>query len=436
MTIRGSQIGNASASEASIPKRPKIFYGWYIVGAAAVNGLTNFAIFSIGQALFVKDVRDSFHWSLTAISLGFSIRTLEQGLLSPVGGFMIDRFGPRVMAISGSVVMTLGLLNFVFMHHLWQFYLSSVTIALGQGLGAGQAYINPVVFWFNRKRGRASAVIAMVRGWAYVAVLPMSLLLVQFGWRKAAFFAAIAYLILSIPCALVLRPRPEPYGFLPDGDPPRTNPGVEAGAKSQAPEAEGFGVREAVRTRAFWMLLIGTTIYGYGSSSYQVHFLSHLRFTGFSTSTAGLIFSVYGIIQVISRLVTGWAGDRFGRTNMMIVSQLMMGAGWVAMAFITPATFWFTVPFFYICYGLGQAAYIVGQQVIVADYFGPRRFASIRGLMSPISVIGSIFGPIVAGFSYDHFETYRPAFLILAPLIALGALTLKLAGKPKMARRA
>ena len=411
--------------------RPRIFYGWYIVAAATAAGFVNLAVFNLGQALFVKDVSEEFMWSVTAISIGFSLRTFEHGILAPIGGYLIDRFGARTMAVVGVAIMFVGLLNFTFMHELWQFYLSSVTIALGQGLG-GQAYLNPVVHWFLRKRGRASSIIAMGRGWSYIGILPISLLLVAFGWRTASLVTAIFYLAIALPAALALRDRPEPYGYLPDGDPlPTSEEEVEA-TRSRRSDEGGFGLRDAMRTRAFWMIMLNMAIYSYAQQTYSVHFLSFLRFAGFSPAAAALVQTGHGVLQVVGRLAVGWVADRTGPASTMRLSQFFMAAGWGVMAFLSPATMWVTLPLYYATFGLGHAAYTVTSQTIVADYFGPRRFATIRGMMNPVSVIGGVLGPVVAGLSQDRLGSYAPAFFVLVPLLLIGAAAITLAGQPTM----
>ena len=411
--------------------RPRIFYGWYIVAAATAAGFVNLAVFNLGQALFVKDVSDEFAWSVTAISIGFSLRTFEHGILAPIGGYLIDRLGSRVMAVVGVVIMFVGLLMFSYMSALWHFYASSATIALGQGLG-GQAYLNPVVHWFLRKRGRASSIIAMGRGWSYIGILPISFLLVLYGWRTAALITAFVYLAIALPTALVLRDRPEPYGYLPDGEPLPTSEAEIEASRGRRSDAGGYGLRDAMRTRAFWMIMLNMAIYAYAQQTYTVHFLPFLRFAGFSPTAAALVLTTYGVIQVAGRLAVGWVADRTGRWNTMRLSQLFMAAGWGVMVFISPSTLWVTLPLYYVTFGLAHAAYTVTSQTIVADYFGARRFATIRGMMNPVSVIGGILGPVVAGLSQDRLGSYGPAFLVLVPLLLIGWLSITLAGQPTM----
>ena len=344
---------------------------------------------------------------------------------------MIDRVGPRIMAASGNVVMTVGLLLFASMDSVWEFYIASFVIALGQGMGAHMAYITPVMHWFHRKRGIASSYIAMGRGWGYVGSLPITILLVAFGWREAATISAIAFLVINFPMALLLRARPEPYGWLPDGAtvPPRVSSG--SGSKGQGQEGGSYSVKDAMKMASFWLVLLANAVYSFGTSTNHVHFIYHLRNTGFTALSAAVIVTIYGAVQVFGRLASGWIGDKVGRHRLLMYSFGLMGIGWVAISMITPSTLW-AVGLYYLTYGLGQAAHTVTQQTIVADFFGPRRYATLRGIMNPISVGGGVLGPLFAGRMFDAQGSYQLAFFIIGPLVALGALAIFLAGKPQL----
>ncbi len=414
------------------PVRPgRVFYGWYIVAAGTITSFVNMAVFMVGLSVFIKDILDDMGWSLTAISLGFSLKQLETGILAPVSGYLIDRVGPRIMAAFGNVVMTIGLLLFASMDSIWEFYVASFVIALGQGMGAHMAYITPVMHWFHRKRGIASSFIAMGRGWGYVGSLPITLLLVAFGWREAATIAALAFLAINFPMALLLRARPEPYGWLPDGAAVPVQIPSGSGSKGQPQEGGSYSVKDAMKMASFWLVLLANAIYSFGTSTNHVHFITHLRFTGFTAPSAAMIVTIYGAVQVFGRLASGWIGDKVGRHRLLMYSFVLMGFGWVAISLITPDTLW-AVVFYYLTYGLGQAAHTVTQQAIVADFFGPRRYATLRGIMNPITVGGGVLGPMFAGVMFDAQGSYQMAFFILGPLVAIGAPVIYLAGKPSL----
>ena len=409
--------------------RPKIFYGWFIVAAGSVTSFLNLGIFMVGIAVFITDIRAELGWSLAAISLGFSLKQLESGIMAPIGGILIDRVGPRPMAIIGSITMTVGLLLFARMHSIWIFYLAATIIAIGQGLGALTAYLAAAMHWFRKKRGMASAVLAMGRGWGYVGAVPVTLLLASFGWRTAAIITALAFSAISVPLAMVIRNRPEPYGYLPDGINPEIDEGNDIGNLEKQIEPDGFTVLEAVRSPAFWLVLISNTSYSFTTAIQHVHWIPHLRHTGFSAPAAGTIIAIYGGTQVFGRLMSGWVGDKIGRQRLLWMSFSLISVGWVAMSFISPETLW-AVGAFYLFYGAGQAAHTVAQPTVIADFFGPKRFASIRGIMNPISVLGGVIGPVLTGFMFDSFESYRLIFALLAPVSLVGSIAIFLAKTP------
>ena len=414
------------------PQPRRIFYGWYIVAAGTTTSFTTMAIFTVGLSVFIKDVQDEMGWTMAAISLGFSLKQLETGILAPVSGYLIDRLGPRIMAVAGTIVMTIGLLLFSQMHSLWMFYVAAMVIAIGQGMGSMMAYTTPLMHWFRRKRGRASSFLATGRGLAYAGAIPITFLLAHFGWRPAVAIAAIAFIAINLPMALVLRHRPGPYGYLPDGDRAPSVTGQGGGVGTQTQESEGFTVKEAVRSASFWLLLLSFAVYSFGLQVQLVHLIPHMRHSGFSAQGAALIIGIYGVVQTGGRLTCGWIGDMVGRHRMLMAAFLLMGMGWLAMAYISPSALW-AVAIFIIVYGAGQAAHTVAAQTIVADFFGPQRFASIRGIMNPISVLGGVSGPIFAGFMFDTYGSYQVAMVIVGLLTFLDAPAVFLAGKPTLA---
>lgn len=411
-------------------KKKRIFYGWYIVAAGVVSGFLNMAVFVEGLSVFLKDVRDELGWSVTAISLGFSLKSLESGALSPLSGYLIDRLGPRVMAVAGTIVMGAGLLLFAQMHSLWQFYLAGAVIALGQGMGGLNAFQASMVNWFYRKRGQASALLAMGRGWGYIGVLPVSLLLVAFGWRSAAAIAAITFVSISVPLALLLRHKPEQYGYFPDGADKAPEIRRLRQSASGAPQ-DSLTVKEALRSMPFWAVAISNLVYSFATQIQHVHMIPHLRNEGFTAAAAATVVAIYGVTQVPGRLGAGWVADRVKRYRLLAWSFLLLAMGWVALAFITPGSPWMVI-IFYLTFGAGQAAHTVTAETIVADYFGTHRYATIRGFMSPIAVAGGVFGPLFAGVLFDMNDNYRVALMLLGPITLLGFIAVLMAGKPTL----
>ena len=417
---------------SSAPDRaPRIFYGWYIVGAGTILGFLNLTIFMVGPGVFINDIREEMGWSMTAISFGFSLKQFEHGLLAPISGYLIDRLGPRLVATVGIIIMSLGLLLFAVMTSLWVFYVAATIIAIGQGTGSMLAFSTAVMHWFRRKRGQASGILAMGRAWGYIGVLGLTWLLVNFGWRWAAAIAAIIFCVFSLPLAQVIRHRPEPYGYLPDGDHLPTITKDENVPHVSTDEADSYSVKEALRSVAFWMVLFANALYGFCNNINLVHLIPALRVAGFSATGAGTLVAVFGGIQVIGRLTAGWLGDKIGRHRLLMASFVLLSLGWLFLANISQDRFWVTA-LYLLTYTTGQSAHTVTAQTVVADFFGTRRYATIRGLMSSLSLVGAIIGPVFAGIMFDAFGNYHLTFITLAIVISLGTPAIFLAGKPTL----
>jgi MFS family permease len=124
-------------------------------------------------------------------------------------------------------------------------------------------------------------------------------------------------------------------------------------------------------------------------------------------------------------------GDTFGRFRLFRLSFLLLGLGWVFFANLAPNAWWVIAGFF-VTYGFGHAAHTVAGQAILADYFGPRRYATISGIMSPMSLAISVIGPLYGGIMFDVFGSYYRAFMIMGPIIAMATFAMFWAGTPTM----
>ena len=409
----------------------RVFYGWYIVAAGTASSFIATAIFVQSMGSFLPEIRDDLGWSMAAISFGFSLRTLEHGLLAPVTGYLIDRLGPRLMASVGVIVMTAGLFLFSRMTSLWMLYLATTVMAIGQGPSSITPYSVAIMNWFTRKRGQASAFTAVGYGGAYIGVYPITLLLILFGWRQAAIIAALVFCVVNLVLAQVIRHRPQPYGYLPDGGRIPTSLGEAPSQGASVGADESFTAKDALRSRAFWLLLFGISLQSFHSSVYNLHMIPHMRNQGFSAVGAALVISFYGVTQVVGRPLFGWIGDKVGRYRLLTFSHLLPAVGWIPAAYVSSNNLWMEALYF-MAMAPGHAAHRAVDQAVVADFFGTKRYGTIRGLISFIGMVGSFAGPLFGGFMFDRHQNYRLAFLIIAPLAALGTPALMMAGKPTL----
>ncbi|MBI2935685.1 MAG: MFS transporter, partial [Chloroflexi bacterium] len=234
-----------------------MFYGWVMVAASFVNQLLNSGLGFLGFGTYVVPLQQGFGWSKASIAAARSLMQMENGLLGPLQGVLIDRFGPRLVMAVGSFFFGLGLILLSLIHSLWVFYGVFLVIALGTSLAGFLTTTVAVNSWFARRRTTAMALAGLGVSFGGIVVLPL-LIAAQttYGWRFAALVSGLTVWTLGLPASLLMRRSPEKYGALPDGDL------VEASTPATIPENlrhEGrlsgdFTLGEALHTSAFWFI--------------------------------------------------------------------------------------------------------------------------------------------------------------------------------------
>ena len=395
----------------------KIYYGWYIALSGTITSFISLAVLQIGHGAFINDIYEELSWSMTAISTGFSIRVLGAGILSPLGGYLIDKFGPRITCITGTTLTFIGLILFSIMTQLWVFYLSSIIIAIGMSIGSHNAITASIMHWFDKKRGFAYSFSATGRALGYIGIVPITILLSNYGWRDTSLYASYFFFIVSLPASFVIKPNPDLENKLQ----------INTKDEKRISDNE-YGITDALKTPAFWFLAFAQLIYSFGNQMNLVHQQPALKSIGYSLSAVALIVTIFGGIQVFGRLGSGWIGDRIGRSFLLMISFLLMGVGWIGLLFATPGVIFF-ITLYLLFYTAGQSAHTATDQTVVADFFGITRFATIKGSMQLIALVGGITGPIMAGRIYDIYGSYDIAFIILCPVVSLGTLCVFMARK-------
>ncbi len=395
----------------------KIYYGWYIALSGTITSFISLAVLQIGHGAFINDIYEELSWSMTAISTGFSIRVFGAGILSPLGGYLIDKFGPRITCITGTTLTFIGLILFSIMTQLWVFYLSSIIIAIGMSIGSHNAITASIMHWFDKKRGFAYSFSATGRALGYIGIVPITILLSNYGWRDTSLYASYFFFIVSLPASFVIKPNPDLENKLQ----------INTKDEKRISDNE-YGITDALKTPAFWFLAFAQLIYSFGNQMNLVHQQPALKSIGYSLSAVALIVTIFGGIQVFGRLGSGWIGDRIGRSFLLMISFLLMGVGWIGLLFATPGVIFF-ISLYLLFYTAGQSAHTATDQTVVADFFGITRFATIKGSMQLIALVGGITGPIMAGRIYDIYGSYDIAFIILCPVVSLGTLCVFMARK-------
>lgn len=395
-----------------------LFYGWRITLAGSVsNFLTaGIAVWSFG--FFIDPLRDEMGWSTAAIALGFSIRSFEQGLFAPLAGVLVDRLGPRRMAAIGMVVFAIGLLLFSQARSLWVYYTASLIMAVGQSVGTFMPYSAVLMRWFQRKRGKAMGILNAGNGSGYFLVPAIIFLIATVGWRGTLLVCAVAVMTVSLPLALfVIKDHPSEMGEHTDGIPSEDDRAMEGGA------LPGMTVHDAVRTPTFYLLALAAAGNSATLLGWIVHQTPHLEDVGFSVAWVAGIGITYAVVQVTVRPVAGIFGDRIGRKRLFAASFVLQSLGILVFGLLSSDRIWM-LPGYYVTYAFGQATWVVLQQAVVADFFGPKRFATILGLVNTVQMPVGVASPVIAGLVFDSSGSYVPIFIAYACTSAIGALAI------------
>jgi sugar phosphate permease len=408
-----------------------LYYGWYIVGAASLIQLLQNGLLMQAYGTYIPVLREEFGWSSAALAAAFSLQRVESGLLGPLQGWMLDRWGPQRIITIGMIILGFGFMAFSQINSLLTFYIAFVVMAVGASLSGFMSLTTTIVNWFERRRASAISLTqaGMSIGGMLVPIIAWSL--VTFGWRTTSFASGVIVLVVGLPLSRVMRHHPEDYGMLPDGDTPEEVAEREALlAKSSGGiiHRANFTARQALATRAFWFIGFGHALAVLVVSAVMVHLVVHLNEgMGYSLGQASLFVSLMTGITMTGQVVGGFLGDRFNKRLICTLAMFGHCFGLLALAWGTSTL---TVLLFAVLHGTAWGMRGPLMQAIRADYFGRASFGKVMGFSSMITMMGMMSGPIIAGVFADRLGNYQVGFTILAVAAGLGSLFFIFATKP------
>jgi len=406
----------------------KFFYGWYVVLAAAVGLLLGYApIFVYCFGVFIKPLTNEFHSSRTNISFAFSLANIMQAVTAPFVGRLADRFGPRKVIIPGAIVFAIMLISYKFIStNLWQLYVAFGTAGIIGCAAAPVPYGKVVSNWFDKHRGLALGVTMIGIGLGAVVMPPaVQRLVAHVGWRSTYAIVGCAVLLISVPIiALFLKDSPQKMGLLPDGDSlAQTN--IDAAAKiplvTSTPES-GIPLREALRSKIFWLLASGFTLIGISVHGSVIHLVPLLTDRGITPAKAALASSLVGIAVLFARVASGYFMDRFYAPYVAAFFFSSVAAG---LALLWTGFGGGAVYAAALLVGLGLGAEVDVIAYLTSRYFGLHSFGEIYGYLFAVFALAGALGPVIMAQGFDRLGSYQAPliFFFLATITAVILLT-------------
>ena len=410
--------------DAVIRPRGKVFYGWWIVSAAGGVQWLAAVLWMQSYGAYMVLLQDEFGWSKALVAGAFALARVESGILGPLQGWLVDRFGPRLILTIGTVIFGVGFMLFSRVESLLDFYLCFVLIALGSSLGGFATLMVSLVSWFNRHRSKAVALSQLGFSIGGLSVPLIILLLEAVGWRTTALLSGLLVLAMGLPLVQLIRHRPEDYGEVADGE---MQPEEDAAAVVPAPRRD-FTAREAMRTSAFWLISFGHALALLTVSAVMVHLVPHLtEGLDYTLGQAGMVVALLTGFQLVGQLSGGYLGDRFNKRVICAFCMVAHAAGLLVIAY---ADSFAMVLAFAALHGLGWGTRGPLMVALRADYFGPTSFGTIMGFSSLIVMLGMSAGPIFAGIMADIYGNYELGLAVLAGLSLAGSLCFLAATPP------
>ena len=419
--------------------RMPFFYGWVVLASASSTQVVRNASASLTLAVFIYPLAadPELGWSRTLISGAASVGGLAASALSPLVGWLIDRYGARFVLASSVFIMGLATISLAWATIPIFFYIfygiSRVIFASPIPIGASVV----VSRWFVRMRGRTNGILFASHSIGLVAFpLIASAVIASHGWPAAwIVLGALVWIIALVPVTLLIVQQPEDLGLRPDGDPePELNgdegvetDGTPAEAAAQPPEEPAWTLKEAMKTPALWILAAGVGTLFLVQAGINTHLAALLRDEGLSVFLSGLGLSLSAAFMGAGSLAWGWIAERF--PVRYVLAAVAVAVAVPALLFLTADTTLEGLAFSAL-FGFGVGGMLSVPPVAYADYYGRRSLGAIRGVTEPFTSLEQAIGTVAAGLVFDLTGNYDIALTIFASLGGLTAVALLFARPP------
>ena len=413
--------------------QPFFYYGWMIVFVMASAGAVSMAMGSLNFGLFIKPMGDElgigrayFGWAQTA-------RQVSSSVTSPTVGWLLDRFGSRILLPVAAVVTGGAMITLAFISSNWHLVALFAVMGLVGMSGPGALVTSvPILKWFVRRRGAAVAFVGLGIPVGAMIFVPLTQYFIDaWGWRTAWIVLAILGISIIVPLSLIfLRRRPEDMDLLPDGLPPRakTVNAVDTSDEQLEGQEISWTARNAMRTLPFWSLVVVFSMVALAIGTVAVHRIAAFMDRGLDPTLVSLATAFDAVCAGVATFAFGmlvrWVSVRIlgavGFCLLGLASVMTIYADYTSLMFVSMAVF-----------GLGIGGMMFLQNFVWADYFGREYVGSIRGVVAPITLTVGGIGPPLAGYVRDWTGSYNSVWWGGVCLMFLAALVILATKAPK-----
>jgi MFS family permease len=401
---QGMSTSQSTKSGGDLTEFDLGYYGWRVVFAACLGVMAGFgSLFVYTFAVFVKPLSVQFGWNREAVSLGFGLAAVTLGIVSPLLGRWIDRFGPRRIILPCMTVYCVAILSLAFLRsQLWQFYVTCIVLGLVGNGAAHLAYSRSISTWFQKRLGTALAFV-MVGAGLGALILPVvaQAIISRSGWRAAYFSLGCLALLLGLPLSWR-------YIFERGETRRETTPVSHSGRTWQ----------QGLRSFAFWIIVVILFVSSISMNGAITQLSALLTDRGITPGDAALCVSMIGGSSVLGRLGAGWLLDRFFGARVALLVNLITAAGIFLLAY---ARSFHAGCLAAALIGIGAGGEAAITPYLLTRYFGLRSFSTLYGLTWTFYAAAGAIGPVILGRAFDLTGSYTSLLVVLASVLAVAA---------------
>ncbi len=407
-----------------------------ITAFVALFAIVGLALY--GLPLYYDFMVREFGWSRTQVTSGNAISKL---LVGPIFGFfagwIVDRFGPRRLMLTGILMAGGALVGLAHTTALWMFYLFYIFNALGYVCGGPLPNQVLLSRWFDRSRGKAMgfAYLGIGFGGALVPLLSARLV-AAFGWRDALQALGIMIIVLAFPFAYFVRESPEEDHVEEDHVEEdhvasafrRKSP---SGSSRKPPREAIAPIAHVFRAPAFYLLALGSmaSIAAVGGTNQHLKLFLSLDHQYTQAAAASVISTVLAF-SIAGRLLMGWLADRIPKKQVMILIYLLIAGSIPLLFFAADSRAMYA---FAIVFGLGLGGEYMIIPLMAAELFGVGVLGRLMGVVLTADGVAEAVAPMGVGYLRDVTGSYRTGFVVLIGIALAGAIAISALPRPSSA---
>lgn len=383
---------------------------------AATGFLSLFSLIGImfyGLTFFYDFWVQEFGWTRATVTSGNAFAKILVGLFGFVVGYLIDRFGPRKMMLTGILMAGGAVIGLGLMTSLWQFYVFYIFSALGYMCGGPLPNQVLTSRWFDKARGKAM-------GFAYLGIGIGGMLApqiakalnVEFGYRHALVILGVTMIVLSFPMAWFVKDNPPQTGN---------------SSATDKPDEPKRDIKDILKTRAFYLLLIGSmcSIGAVSATSQNLKLFFSLDLK-YSQTQAANVLSLILAASIFGRLFMGWLADKIEKKYVMLLIYCLVASAIPLLYFAsTPGVIYV----FAIVFGIGLGGDYMIIPLMAAELFGVKVMGRVMGIVLTGDGLAEAIMPWMVGWIRDISGSYANGFSVLIVLAIVGIITVILTPK-------